>query len=119
MEAAFYSRLKTFIEAKGLNINEFSRLTGFSSGALSKILNGQKSFGIEKLMNIFISFPDLRTEWLLFGQGDMLTNPAMIARTHPDNVMRLEKENLQLSAKVEALQEILSQLMQFHPKDHQ
>lgn len=111
MDIGFYKRLREFIEYKNLNINEFSRKTGFSSGALSKILKNQRSFGVDKLMNIFIIFPELRPQWLLSGKGDMLINPEVEATVTPERVATLERENLKLEAKVEALQEVIEHLM--------
>jgi len=111
MDSAFYGRLRDFMNYKNLNINEFSRKTGFSSGALSKILNGQKSFGIDKLMNIFITFPELKPQWLLLGEGDMLHNPEEEERLTPVYVQRLERENLILEAKLEALQDVLKHVV--------
>lgn len=111
MDSAFYERLRTFMNHKNLNINEFSRETGFSSGALSKILNGKKSFGIDKLMNIFITFPELKPQWLLLGEGEMLHNPEQEERLTPVYVRTLEKENLILGAKLEALQDVLKHVV--------
>lgn len=116
MEAGFHDRLRKFIAYKNLNINEFSRKTGFSSGALSKIFKDNKSFGIDKLMNIFINYPELKPQWLLLGVGNMIQNPEEEAKYAPERVKALEKENLQLSAKVEALQEVVQELMQKNPK---
>lgn len=63
------SRILEFISAKGLSIAEFERLCGLSNGYVRKVKN---SLGKRGLSDILRKFPNLNSEWLLTGQGEML-----------------------------------------------
>ncbi|MEL6535408.1 MAG: hypothetical protein AAFQ98_08355 [Bacteroidota bacterium] len=62
-------------------------------------------------MNIFISFPELKPQWLLLGDGNMLHNPEQEEQLNPKYVRKLEHENLVLEAKLEAVQDVLKHVV--------
>ena len=64
-------RLRVYIKTKRVGINELGRKTGTSGGQISFILQG-RTYGIEKLLNILACCPELDSEWLLFGKGQMI-----------------------------------------------
>ncbi len=68
----FYARLKRFIQHTGLNNNKFAEKVGLSGAQVYYMVNAQKNFGIDKLLKIFNTFPELNAEWLLKGKGDMV-----------------------------------------------
>lgn len=68
---AIGKRLRIYLKTKGVGINELGRKSGTSGGQISFILQG-RTYGIEKLLNIFSCFPELDSDWLLFGKGQML-----------------------------------------------
>lgn len=71
MNKNLFDRLIVFIEQEGENINSFSKKVRFSSGLLAKLIKKNGSLGSDKLMNIFIEYPNLSPNWLLTGQGNM------------------------------------------------
>lgn len=67
------SRILEFVSAKGLSVAEFERLCGLSNGYVRKV---KDSLGKRGLADILRRFPDLNSDWLLTGKGEMLlTNP--------------------------------------------
>lgn len=66
------SRIKEFIDFKGLSVRKFEETVGFSNGAFATQYKNNKSIGSDKIENILCSFPELNTEWLLTGNGEML-----------------------------------------------
>lgn len=67
------SRILEFVSAKGLSVAEFERLCGLSNGYVRKV---KDSLGKRGLSDILRRFPDLNSDWLLTGKGEMLlTNP--------------------------------------------
>ena len=58
-----------FIQYKGLSQGKFERMCNMSNGYLNNL---KKTIGSEKLQNVCRAFPDLNTEWLLYGEGEML-----------------------------------------------
>lgn len=71
MEKTVKQRLMEFIYFKGISQSRFERLCGMSNGYINNL---KKSLGAEKLQNILKAFPELNTEWLLYGEGEMLKN---------------------------------------------
>lgn len=62
-------RLLHFIEYKGITVQLFEKTVGLSNASVSKMGNNTRRSTIDKISN---SFPDLNTNWLLTGEGDML-----------------------------------------------
>lgn len=65
------SRLIEFIEYKGLSVQSFEIQCNLSNGAVSKMGNNTRRSTIDKISK---SYPDLNTNWLLTGEGNMLLN---------------------------------------------
>jgi hypothetical protein len=67
-----FSRIKMIIDYKGISNNKFGRDIGCSSAQITQMLTHEKNFGIDKMLKILSAYPDISTEWLLTGQGEML-----------------------------------------------
>lgn len=75
MEKTVKQRLMEFIYFKGISQSRFERLCGMSNGYINNL---KKSLGAEKLQNILKAFPELNTEWILYGEGEMLKTTSSI-----------------------------------------
>ncbi|MCD8302741.1 MAG: helix-turn-helix domain-containing protein [Prevotellaceae bacterium] len=64
-------RIYKIMKESGMNQKEFSSATGIATATLSNIFNGRTSATLNHAKAIHTRFPDLRMEWLLFGEGDM------------------------------------------------
>jgi len=60
-------RLREFVKAKGMSVNQFEKRSGLSHGYLA--YNGSSS--ADKLEQIFRAFPLLNRNWVLTGDGPM------------------------------------------------
>ena len=69
MEKTAKQRLMEFITYKGISQGKFERLCEMSNGYLNNL---KKTLGAEKLQNVIRAFPELNTEWLLYGEGEMI-----------------------------------------------
>lgn len=70
------SRIKEFIDYKGIPIATFERSIGMSNASFGKQLKKQGAIGTDKLENILSIYPDLSPLWLMTGEGEMIvTNP--------------------------------------------
>lgn len=67
-----YSRLKEFIEFTGLSMNMFGKAIDEPGGQISQMVTYKKKFGIDKLLKIVNTYPELNPNWLLKGEGTML-----------------------------------------------
>ena len=65
-------RLKKFIEFKKLSISSFEKSVGFSNGSFASQLKNNKTIGVDKLEKILNVYPELSSEWVLTGKGDMI-----------------------------------------------
>lgn len=64
-------RLVAFIKHKGLSQSRFEKSVGLSNGFVNNI---SKGIGADKLQRILCVYPDLNSDWLLNGVGDMVTS---------------------------------------------
>lgn len=62
-------RLMQFINYKDISVQAFETNVNLSNGAVSKMGDGTRRSTIDKISNFY---PDLNTNWLLTGEGDML-----------------------------------------------
>lgn len=65
-------RIKQYIDYKNISIARFETAIGMSNNSFRKSLANNGSIGSDKLENILKTFPEISSEWLLTGQGDML-----------------------------------------------
>lgn len=65
-------RVYFFIESQKISKSEFERRCGLSNGYVNAMREG---FGTKKLEQVLRAFPQLNREWLLFGEGEMISDP--------------------------------------------
>lgn len=66
------SRIKKYIDDKGISVKKFEESVGFSNGAFASQYKNNKTIGVDKVENILLIYPDISPGWLLTGQGPML-----------------------------------------------
>lgn len=71
-------RLIDYLKFKGIGQNKFAKSIGVSSGYVNNI---RKSIQPDKILSISKKYPDLNTEWLLTGEGEM---------TKKENIQQIE-----------------------------
>ncbi len=64
-------RIRQLMEAAEMNQKDFAIITGITAPTLSSIFNGRTSATLNHVMALHKEFPNVRMEWLLFGEGDM------------------------------------------------
>lgn len=107
-----YTRLHKVVEYSDLSQNKFALKVGIDRGLVSKMLNGTK-FGIDKLMQIINSFPEISMEWLLRGKGEMILRPedslqqSETIETYKQTINELKEENTWLKGHAKDLALIL------------
>lgn len=65
-------RIKQYLDYKKIRIRAFERVVGMSNGSFASQLKNDKTIGVDKLENILHQYPDINSEWLLKGNGEML-----------------------------------------------
>lgn len=66
------SRIKKYIDYKGITVSLLEREAGMSNGSFASQLKNNKTIGVDKLENILKVFPEINPTWLLTGEGTML-----------------------------------------------
>ena len=66
-------RIRTIMEYTKLSQQDFAARLGISPASLSSILTGRTNPTNKHIMGIHQGFPEINVNWLMFGEGDMLT----------------------------------------------
>ena len=91
------SRLKKFMDFRQIAISQFADSCNIPRPTISQILNGRnKKVSDELIGKIHATFPDLSVVWLMFGEGDMITQ-SNIKTSEPLNETRLTFDDAQLA----------------------
>lgn len=80
------TRLKFFIENRGLSNSQFADSCGIPRPTLSQILSGRNKKISDLLIGqIHRAYPELSVLWLLFGEGEMLVQSSEDAASDDEN----------------------------------
>lgn len=66
-------RLKEIIANSGLTNNAFAKKCGINTPTLDRQLKGLRGISTETVMSVLKAFPEISSEWLLRGEGEMIT----------------------------------------------
>lgn len=72
----FIERLQYYMHTKGINDNQMTVNAGLSVGLIGKAKNSNKGMNAINIEKILLAYPDLNSDWLLTGRGDMLKSPS-------------------------------------------
>ena len=110
---AIGKRLRVYLKTKGIGINELGRMSGTSGGQISFILQG-RTYGIEKLMNIFECCPDLDNDWLLFGEGRMIKENVIDRSNNKTKILAEDSERYAKTHNIDSLRNKLALVQKKH-----
>jgi hypothetical protein len=63
-------RFRFYTHLKELELDDLEQMTGASREVLSNIISGQ-NYMLDELVAILKHFPDLSSQWLVYGEGSM------------------------------------------------
>lgn len=97
--AKIKNRTLEYLKASGITKQDFCEKTGISySNMVGKSL--QSELGGDQIYEILHNFPDLNSDWLLLGRGEMLRSQSTPQPSHDDFFTHLLAEK---DKKIEAL----------------
>ena len=67
------SRIQEFAENQGISIRELERKSSVTNGVFSKAIRFGNEISTDKVENLLQAYPSISAEWLLRGEGEMLT----------------------------------------------
>ena len=85
-------RVKVYCKSRAVTISRFEKESGLSNGYFNRVHHRPSQ---DKLDNIKTAFPDLNTEWLLTGEGQML-------KAQPDNQTQTRRNVIRYWENIEA-----------------
>lgn len=92
------SRIKEYIDAKGISVAAFEKSIGAANASFAKPLKVGGNIGSDKLENILKVYTDLNPVWLMTGKGEMLITPKSEKKNaylnaYPNAYLSNENEN--------------------------
>jgi len=69
-------RIQKIIHQKKLSSSGFADLIGVPRSTISHLLSGRNNPSLDFIMKVLDAFPDVNTDWLIKGKGNMLYNEA-------------------------------------------
>lgn len=78
-------RIRQIVDYKGLSINKFSESIGASNSYFSKVFKTKVSVGGDRIEKILRVYEDIRPEWLILGEGNMLRSQENIVKEDSSN----------------------------------
>lgn len=104
MDNTLKDRLIEYLAYKRISRAEFGRVIGVSS---SYVTSMRKGLSNHNLMKVKEAYPDLNTQWLLYGVGEMLNAPITLFDTQDSDKDKRIKE---LEAQVSILKELIKEM---------
>ncbi|HSV76783.1 MAG TPA: helix-turn-helix transcriptional regulator [Bacteroidales bacterium] len=71
-------RVQKVIQQKKLSASGFADLIGVPRSTISHILSGRNNPSLEFLQKVLDAFPDVQTEWLIRGKGNMMASESTL-----------------------------------------
>ena len=86
------TRICKIMEREGLTPSKFADKIGVQRPALSHVLNGRNNVSLDMVMKIMQAFPEISTDWMLYGNGDMSKQHALITSEGEENTPFEERQ---------------------------
>lgn len=67
-------RIKKILSAKKLTPRQFAEEIGIQPSGMSHILSGRNRPSLDFVVKVLGRYPDISTQWLVMGKGDIFTN---------------------------------------------
>lgn len=72
MEDSVLQRIREVFRIKGVSMLQVSNACGIKQNTFSRQVSGESTLSVATLLSIIGYFPDISTEWLLRGDGEMI-----------------------------------------------
>lgn len=67
-----HERLNEVLRYSGLSVRAFSIKCGINQPTLDRQIKGLRGISIETIVSVLRAFPEISSEWLMRGEGEML-----------------------------------------------
>ena len=111
-------RIRELMEAQHMNQQTFANCIGINTATLSGILTGKTQPTIKVVNAIMRKFPNININWLMFGQGGMLTGKVSTPTPQPSITDTNEDTSLQNSHSSQQSPSLFSELAPMRNSDY-
>jgi transcriptional regulator with XRE-family HTH domain len=81
-------RIIAFLDAINLGSSQLAGEIGVQPSGISHILSGRNNPSLDFVLKVLNRYPDLSSEWLLFGRGEMFTDKSLSVEADSDVLNR-------------------------------
>ncbi|MDR1610173.1 MAG: helix-turn-helix domain-containing protein [Candidatus Symbiothrix sp.] len=85
-------RIKEIMEKKGLNSASFADKIKVSRGTITHILSSRNEITLKVALKILATFPDINSEWLLFGKDPMYHRDKLIIQSEKEPTLQFDDD---------------------------
>ena len=100
MEQTVKQRLISFLKFKNLSQAKFEKAIGVSNGFVNNI---SKGIGADKLQRILSIYPELNTDWLITGEGEMLNQDSPKAPAEDTSLLQQLVDSLRTTIETQKM----------------
>ncbi len=79
------NRIALVLQTQNLTVSAFADRIGVQRSALSHVLSGRNNPSLDFVTKILRTFPEIRSQWLLFGEGKMYDSLSDVRAAEPGN----------------------------------
>lgn len=79
------NRIALVLQTQNLTVSAFADRIGVQRSALSHVLSGRNNPSLDFVTKILRTFPEIRSQWLLFGEGKMYDSLSDARAAEPGN----------------------------------
>ncbi|MBI9034348.1 MAG: helix-turn-helix transcriptional regulator [Bacteroidales bacterium] len=103
-------RIKQLMDIKDLSLSQFADMIQIQRSSLSHVMNGRNKPSLDFILKVLSCYPEINTDWLLFGKGVMDNSPNLFSDTDlehtSDSINALESKIEVLNLEHEGLLEL-------------
>lgn len=99
-------RIRQLMESKGLSASQFADAMEVPRAVVSHVLSGRNKPSLDVVLKIASTYTDVNLEWLLLGNGDMLTTLVAKPEETPSEKLPLDSPQPTVAYRPEELSEI-------------
>lgn len=85
-------RINKIKEDKAKSEREFASMIGMSQKSLNNYTNSDRKVSLDCVLKILDTFPDISSDWLLFGKGDMHKAEVVITGNETESELDLHAQ---------------------------
>jgi transcriptional regulator with XRE-family HTH domain len=89
-------RVKLILKTKNISASKFADEIGVQKSSISHIISGRNNPSLDFIQKIMKRFPDINSDWLMFGKGTMYKESDLFSNFDEDKTEKIRSDDGQL-----------------------